>query len=469
MPTPPFCLLYPAARRGSAIRSLALLAVVGLLAGACAATRPGSTAGSPGPAGDAAMNRLAERYVRLVLAVGQHDADYVDAYYGPAAWREQVTAAGKRPLPEIRGEAAALRDEVAARPAPAEEVAALRQRFLARQLGALIARVDLLSGVKMTFDEESQALYDAVAPTHGEEHFRALLGRLEAALPGEGPLAARLEEFRRRFYVPADKLDAVFGAAIAECRRRTAGHVELPAGESFEVGYVSDKPWSAYNWYKGGFHSLIEVNSSLPVAIDRAVDLACHEGYPGHHVYNALLEKHLVRDRGWIEFSVYPLFSPQSLIAEGTANFGIEVAFPGTERAVFERDVLFPLAGFDPAEAERYGRVTALLQGLDYAGNEASRRYLDGKIDAQQAADWLVTYALSSPERAVQRVRFFDTYRSYVINYNLGRDLVRAWVEAQGGTADRPEQRWDAFVRLLSTPRLPSELAAGSRAAAPAR
>ena len=49
-----------------------------------------------------------------------------------------------------------------------------------------------------------------------------------------------------------------------------------------------------------------------------------------------LLEKHLVRDRGWIEFTVYPLFSPQSLIAEGTANYGIEVAFSPADRLRFE-------------------------------------------------------------------------------------------------------------------------------------
>ncbi len=61
-----------------------------------------------------------------------------------------------------------------------------------------------------------------------------------------------------------------------------------------------------------GRHDVDQVNTDLPVYIDRAVDLACHEGYPGHHVYNALLEKHLVRDRGWVEFSIYPLFSPQS-------------------------------------------------------------------------------------------------------------------------------------------------------------
>jgi hypothetical protein len=55
-------------------------------------------------------------------------------------------------------------------------------------------------------------------------------------------------------------------------------------------------------------------------------------------------------------------------------------------------------------------------------------------------------------------VRFFDQYRSYVINYNLGQDLVRAYVESRGGTGDRPEVRWREFTRLLASPRLPGGL-----------
>jgi hypothetical protein len=53
---------------------------------------------------------------------------------------------------------------------------------------------------------------------------------------------------------------------------------------------------------------------------------------------------------------------------------------------------------------------------------------------------------------------FIDQYRSYVINYNLGRDMVRRWVESRGGTADQPERRWEVFSGLLSSPRLPSGL-----------
>jgi hypothetical protein len=232
----------------------------------------------------------------------------------------------------------------------------------------------------------------------------------------------------------------------------------LPANEHFTVEYVTGKSWSGYNWYQGGFRSLIQVNTGLPIYIDRAVDLACHEGYPGHHVYNALLEKHLVRDRGWPEFSVYALFSPQSLIAEGTANYGIEVAFPGDERVRFEREKLFPLAGLDPSTAERYYEIQRLTQQLAYAGNEAARGYLDGKMTREQAADWLVRYNLQAPARAEQRTKFFDQYRSYVINYNFGQDLVKQYIERRGGTEDNPAKRWEEFEKLLASPRLPSGL-----------
>jgi hypothetical protein len=63
-----------------------------------------------------------------------------------------------------------------------------------------------------------------------------------------------------------------------------------------------------------------------------------------------------------------------------------------------------------------------------------------------------------SPERAHQRTRFFDQYRSYVINYNLGLDLVRHYIEKRGGTQKKPVKRWEEFTKLLSSPRLPSGL-----------
>ncbi len=407
------------------------------------------------------MNTIAERYVKLVLAVGQHDADYVDAFYGPAEWKTDAERR-KLPLPDV---AAAAERLIADIPGLSDaerrdELLVLRREYLQRQLEALRTRVRMLEGATLAFDEESQAIYDATAPVHPESYFSEALAEIDRLLPGEGPLVDRYDAFRQRFIIPAGRLTRVFDRAIAECRTRTLSHVALPPTETFTVEYVKNKPWSGYNWYQGSFRSLIQVNTDLPIYIDRAVDLACHEGYPGHHVYNALLEKHLVRDRGWVEFTIYPLFSPQSLIAEGTANYGIEVAFPGDERAAFERDVLYAEAGLDPTQAAAYARVQALVDRLAYAGNEAARRYLNGAFDRKQATAWLAQYAMMSPARADQRTRFFDTYRSYVINYNLGKDLVKQYVESRGGTAAQPAIRWEEFVRLLASPRLPSGLRA---------
>jgi hypothetical protein len=231
------------------------------------------------------MNELAERYVRLVLAVGQHDADYVDAYYGPPEWRKEAEAR-KLPLTEIASRAATLSREIAAvPPAPAgDEMAQLRRQYLARQLEALRARVSMLTGTKLRFDEESKALYDATAPTHTEADFAGVLAQLESRLPGNGPLIDRYDAFRSRFVIPRERLDTVFKAAIDGCRSRTLQHITLPPGESFTVEYVTGKSWSGYNWYQGNYRSLIQVNTDLPIYVDRAIDLACHEGYPGHHV-----------------------------------------------------------------------------------------------------------------------------------------------------------------------------------------
>lgn len=416
-------------------------------------TGQGTTA-SPTPAMVTSINEIAEAYVKLVLAMGQQDPDYVDAYYGPPEWKKPE----KKPLDAIAHDATRLRDQLANISKPTDEMERLRSAYLTKQLSALEARVRMLKRERLKFDEESQALYDAVAPKFSETHFQEILDSLEPKLPGEGSLLQRYEDWRRAFVIPKDKLDTVFQLAIKACRERTLAHIKLPPSENFSVEYVTNKPWGGYNWYQGNYRSVIQVNTDLPVYIDRAIDLAAHEGYPGHHVYNALLEKNLVRDRGWIEFSVYPLFSPQSLIAEGTANFGKEVVFTKAERLAIEKEVLWPAAGLAPSRAEEFYEVQDLVKKLAYATNEAARKYVNGEIDANMAATWLQKYALMDEKRAKQSTRFIEKYRSYVINYNFGEDMVRSYIEKRGGSEQQPEKRWREFEQLLASPRMPGDI-----------
>jgi hypothetical protein len=403
----------------------------------------------------APMDRIARSYVGLVLELGEHDALFVDAYYGPAEWRAEAKQR-KRNLPQLEVEANELAATLAALE-PRDADAARRQQFLSSQIEAVRARLDMLQGRKLSFDEESRRLYGVVAPRHDEDHYRNALRAVDAATPGEGTLQDRAEALRQQSIVPPNRLDAVLRRGLQECRERTAKHIALPAGETFSIEYVRGEPWSAYNWYQGGFRSVIQINLDPPFVANRAVELSCHEGYPGHHVYNALLEQQLVRDRGWVEFTVYPLFSPQSLIAEGTADFGTRLAFAAegsTWHWVGEH--LMPMAGLDPGLATVHAKVQAAERPLRGLRIDVAREYLDGRMVREEALRWLMEYGRLALPDAERALRFIEGYRSYVINYSYGEDLVSAHVDAVAG--QDPDERWAAYAKLLTKPTTPADL-----------
>jgi len=403
------------------------------------------------------VDAVAERYVKLVLQFGRHDADEVDSYYGPPEWRTEAER-DSLPVERIVAVADSLRGVIAHLPRAATPLARGRVHALDRQLASLAARARIVGGAQLPFDDESRALYDVVAPPVSDSALARVVARLDSLLPGTGPLADRYQVFRKQLEVPPAKLDAVFHAAIDEARRRTRAHVALPDSESFAVALVTGKSWGGYNWYEGRYHSRIEVNTDLPTRIDRAIDLACHEGYPGHHVYNVLLEQQLVRGRGWKEFTILPLYSPQALIGEGTAVVAPDIVFPGAERVAFEKRVLYPIAGIDTSLADRFARVDAAMRQLAGAGVEWTRRFVDGRMTDDDAVRWQVTYELQSAERARHALAFARQYRSYIVNYSVGEQLVRQWLARHGGGPEAPAKRWQLYTSLLAAPVTPEDL-----------
>jgi hypothetical protein len=169
-----------------------------------------------------------------------------------------------------------------------------------------------------------------------------------------------------------------------------------------------------------------------------------------------MLEQHLVRERGWVEFTVYPLFSPQSLIAEGTADFGTELAFPDRSLWPWVGEHLVPMAGLDPEVSGVQGKLQAAERPLRSLRIDVAREYLDGRLSRQEALRWLAEYGRVSSDEAERVLRFIERYRSYVINYSYGEDLVRAYVDAAGG--QDPGRRWAVFLGLLSNPTVPADL-----------
>ncbi|VWX62026.1 hypothetical protein [Sphingorhabdus sp. 109] len=443
------------------MKSIGLAAVACLvLAGAAAEAGPATPSiitDATGLNAGNALDAIATDYVKLTLALGEQEAGYVDAYYGPSQWAEAAKS-DPRDMRELGNAIVVLMERLDTLPVSDDPLNETRKRFLMAQLEAAMTRHAMILGETFSFADEARGLFGVVPALKPLAEFDPVLEEIENIVPGDGPLSQRVAAFESGYIIPKDRLQVVFDTAIAECKARTAHYFDLPAGENFKLEFVTGKSWSGYNYYQGDYQSLIQVNTDLPIFIGRAVDLGCHEGYPGHHVYNMLLEQNLTNGHGWREFSIYPLYSPQSLIAEGSANYGIELAFSGQERLEYERDILYPLAGLDPDTAAAYWALQIAKQALSGARMTIAQQYLDGGISREEAIALNQKYQLVSRERAEQMTDFNEQYRSYVINYGLGMEMVRDWIETQG---DASVWRWKAMERLLSEPMLPADLVEG--------
>lgn len=404
---------------------------------------------------DKILNPLAIEYIKLSLEMGEKEAGYVDAYYGPASFKKEAQESGLD-LAALGSAIDGLKSRIEA--ISSDDLSALSQRrkdFLTAQLTAAQTRFKMLLGETLDFRTESIGLFGVTPDIKPLSDYDAIIEKINAVVPGEGSLPERIDAFESQYNIPKDKLKVVFDAAIDECKKRTAQYITLPEGERFTLEFVTDKSWSGYNYYQGQYESLIQVNTDLPIRISRAVDLGCHEGYPGHHTLNMLLEKHLSNEKGWQEFSIYPLYSPQSLIAEGSANYGIDLAFPDDEKIKFEQETLYPLAGLDPNTANAYRELQEARQDLAGVRFTISSQYLNGEIDRDQAIALTQKYGLVNKERASQSIDFTDQYRSYVINYGLGQKMVADYIE---NNASDQKTRWGLMEKLLSEPSLPKDL-----------
>ena len=266
----------------------------------------------------------ARQYVRLAVALGERDPDSLDFYAGPP---EAVADVRRSPpsLTAIRQDAEALLAHVSS--AAHDSPTLHAPTALAADLAAIVARVNLLTGARLPYDDESRAFFGIAPGPPDESRLGVIRSQIARVVGGDGRLVDRYASFAARFTIPADRLPAVMDAAVDECRRRTVAHVALPPGEGVTLEFVRDKPWSAFSRYAGDGRSVLQINTDFRFTVDQALQVACHEGYPGHHARNVLRAPN--RDDGvWPERLVQLTFSPESLASEASAMLAVDVAFP---------------------------------------------------------------------------------------------------------------------------------------------
>jgi len=407
------------------------------------------------------LDEIAEAYVKLALRLGLYQSDYVDAYHGPAEWKPAPAGDtnGKFPYDELHKGAISLLDRLSAiADSGLGSSQKMRRHNLAKHIEALKTMMEIVHGIKLTFDEESEALYDAISPHHETHFYDSLLQLLDQVIPGRKNISDRIVAFESQFVVPRNKVDTVFKAAIAECRSRTKKHIQLPEDENFLVERVGQRPWAAYNWFKGNAVSVIQIDITRDLKIGTILGLASHEGYPGHHVAGSLIESHLYRDSGWVEYCISPLFCPRSVLDEGAASYAIDLLFTPSQRASFIKTTLAPLAGIDTSYIDLYVKETDLRKEMLDIGAETARAYLDGKIKKSKAISWLCRYSCMDKDGAERMIDFYDRYRAYNITYNVGEELVRKYVEHSGEKDTAHQDRWDRYTSIILNSMTPSDL-----------
>jgi hypothetical protein len=416
--------------------AVCLQVVIGALAMTTVSDRSGDV-------GDAALDRHAVEYLDLVAGLGRLSPDSVDF---------QIPRQGASPRlwgssSEISVRANALAAHVLDVHAQAD-VSQERAKKLAAQLVAVASRADQVAGKQPTLDDELARLLGIslreVRAWESNNEKPDLLARVSRRLPGPGSLPRRLTDYQRRFLVGRGRLHNVVARSVRACRDQTRRFLTLPEGEVLTVEYVADRPWSGYSVYHGRYRSVMQVNRELPLSVGQVLNLACHEGYPGHHAYNSLREQRLLHQRGWVEGNALPLFSPEGFRAEAAASAAAAIAFTREERVRLYRDELFPLAGFDPREAEAYVEICEMVDRIASETTVVIAKYLAGQLSALDAGDVLRRDALMEHPEAL--LTYIDRYRGYALAYSWGRDRLLFGLSSRTST---PEDRVSLLRQLL--------------------
>jgi hypothetical protein len=239
---------------------------------------------------------------------------------------------------------------------------------------------------------------------------------------------------------------------VEDLRRRTLSRFPLPHEETCEFVNVRDKPWLAYNAYKGSGRSRIEFNQDRPFYLHQLPEIVAHETYPGHHTESAIKEERLFRAEGWMEQSVVLSNAPSALVSEGLATNALSVIAEPEEVVGYYADLL-AAAGLPAEEAQRLFDFVQLGRPLEEVSGNQILLLHGEKRPEEEVVAYGMRYAMAPESELRDMLRFYQDplWRSYGFNYTVGRDLVEAYLSA---SADRTQ----AFTRLLAEPMTPLQL-----------
>jgi hypothetical protein len=370
-----------------------------------------------GPAG---LDALAERYVRVTLQMAQHDPSLVEDWRGQDSWRPGPRVPAALLLEEITS---LQRDLARAAAGISSSGHQTRVDYLTAQVRGLRFAAERQLGRSTSIDDQFREEFQIEPPSFDEAALARIREAINISLPGNGPLAARVDALRRATTIPRERRAAVIGEALDACRAATRTELPLPHEDRVRVEFRGGLSWDAFIRYAGNGASELAINDDGELDVARALRLACHEGYPGHHIQQLLIDR-VYGDRMWPELLLTPGFGPHLLFLEGAAEVGADIALTAQQRDRIYREHLLPAAGLDADRGAALAKIDGLIRELAPVVTDIARQYLDGAIGQQRALERLRDEALVANPAGT--LAFIEHRRARALVYAEGRRLVSA-------------------------------------------
>ena len=346
----------------------------------------------------------ASTFIELALSIEQHFPGYVDAYFGPPEIPEALERRGEIPLKELEAVATGLTEALV----QDTVLEADRREFLQGEVGAMQTTLRLLQGETMAFLEEVQRLY-GITPTWTEEaHFEAAHRALEELFPGDGPLTDRLQRFRDQVQISAERATPLIERLVADLGARTRQRFDLPVEEGCTFEFVSDQPWTAYNWYLGEYRSRIDFNVDMPIRAYALPILVAHEAYPGHHTEHCLKERRYYREAGLLEHAVLLNNTPATVISEGIAECALEVILSPEELVEVYQWILDETGLKEYSGQLMYEFLHVAILDLRSVGGNKLLMLHEGGASEEEVVAYGQHYALTSEEQERKSLQFME-------------------------------------------------------------
>lgn len=394
------------------------------------------------------IDALGTEYLTLSLEIERLFPGFVDAYMGPESLRARANSGPKPEPAALLDRARRLLTDVQISSYPDG-----RKEFLRAQITGIITTCRKLAGEDVPYVEEVRDSFDISVESVPDSELDRTLTELDEILPGDGSVRERNVAYRAQFAVDQKTAAHLIDLILTETRFRTQQFVELPPGDAVEIAFVSDKPWSGYNWYLGNAKSRVDINTDLPIHAHTLPNLVAHEGYPGHHTEHALKDHHLYAGSGYAEHAIQLINTPECVISEGIAMLAEDIAF-GEDGPTWVANVLMPAACLK-LDSEIHTRIQNAGRNLRAVSSNAALMYHRDGTSEREVVQYLAHYGLSTDAEAAKRFSFIadPLWRAYTFTYSEGRVLLARWLDL----APRAK-RLDRFKRLLIEQVTPSQI-----------